>query len=193
MAFLNTILAAIGGFLAGFVGHVTAHDFCAAVPKWSQKLILLAVRRLEPRDRARYHEEWLADLEERPTVIAKLKHAIGCMRCARKMRQQSGSLSRLHVRLEFVGSGHIELDGRSALLVLHLLNGIRRTVLVADKMPRIAHRPIKFVGTNLLMLRCYREARSVDLRAVRRSMQMACSKETTAIRAYIDGELVVRM
>ena len=200
MEFLSSILAGIGGFIAGFVGHITAHDFCAAVPKWSRALIVSAARRVARADRARYQEEWLADLEERPTVYSKLAHAFGCFRCAWKMRRQSPSQTSTakKIRLEFVGSGGVDVNVDTALLILDMLKVRAIISLLASYLPKFARKPLfntlKWLSwpvLRLALIRRLRRANAFDVNSFGQSINLATHKNTTGFQLYIDGKLMV--
>src|SRR5262249_52435152 len=85
MELLKLVATAIISGLSGFAGHVVAHDFCVAAPRICKQIVAAAVRLLPKRDRDRFYEEWMADLDEREGTIAKLRHALGCLYCARSM------------------------------------------------------------------------------------------------------------
>lgn len=196
MELLSTVMAAIGGFFAGFVGHVTAHDFCEAVPRWSKKLIAKAASRLSPRDRERYEEEWLADLADRPTTMSKLYHAVGCFSCASKMRGQSvPPEAEVTVRFEFVGNGFIEVDGYSTILFGDLLNTTTTFMHLRRSLPRLAQRPFTritrpiFRGVTRYQLWRAERAHIVDRQSVARMIDLVFDENTKGFRAYVDGEL----
>jgi signal transduction histidine kinase len=52
------------------------HERCPSISVW---IISQAVKILPVQGRGRYHEEWLAHLDECPTKLGKLYHAIGCL------------------------------------------------------------------------------------------------------------------
>jgi hypothetical protein len=112
MAMIEGFLSAFGAAVAGFFGHLLAHDFAEIAPKLSKSLVQKAAHSLENADRERYMEEWLADLNERTGVLAKLKHACGCIVCARRMRKQSlkQQARDIVLRFEVCGIGSIDLD-----------------------------------------------------------------------------------
>jgi hypothetical protein len=82
------ILTWLFGGITSFLGNVLANDFCAAAPKMSEKIIAIAVRRFPDKVRARYLEQWHADLLDQPGAIAKIKWSIGCLVSAYKMRRE---------------------------------------------------------------------------------------------------------
>jgi hypothetical protein len=82
---ISTILGAVGGFVGGIAAHFIAHDAYEVAPRYARELIDRAVARLPEADRERFAEQWLADLYEHEGVIAKFKHAIGCVLAARKV------------------------------------------------------------------------------------------------------------
>lgn len=72
-------------FLGSLAAHFLAHDAYTSAPRYARRLIKWAAQRLPNDHQKRYLEEWLADLDERPTVISKFQHAFECCICARKM------------------------------------------------------------------------------------------------------------
>lgn len=117
MELISSFVTAVSAGVAGFFGHLLAHDFAAFAPSLSRHLIKKAAGGLSKDDRARYAEEWLADLNERVGVLSKLKHVCGCMICARRMRRQSiwHRQTAVVFRLEIAGGEIIEFDGSTGI------------------------------------------------------------------------------
>ena len=111
MQLIMGLVSALGAALAGFLGHVAAHDFCEASPRLCKKLINSAALRLAKETRDRYLEEWLADLEEREGVFSKFKHALDCLLCAGRMRRESSKfVIALSFRAPSVGTVPVQLS-----------------------------------------------------------------------------------
>jgi hypothetical protein len=89
MGVLNSIVGWLVAFGAGFFGHVVAHDFCEVTPMISRKIIEAAASRLPASIRERYREEWRADLQAQSGALAKLAWSLGCLRSARRLRQEA--------------------------------------------------------------------------------------------------------
>jgi signal transduction histidine kinase len=71
--------------LVGVVSGIVTGELSAHVGPLAQWIIGRAAQRLRAGDRARYHEEWLAHLDETPGTLRKLWHALGCHLCAAKV------------------------------------------------------------------------------------------------------------
>jgi hypothetical protein len=89
MELIKSLLSLLCAGLAGFAGHIVAHDFCERSPTFARSLIRGAISLLPTNDRQRYSEEWLAHLNDCEGVISKFKHAFGCLACAYSMRRIS--------------------------------------------------------------------------------------------------------
>jgi hypothetical protein len=89
MHLIAVVLSFIGAAIIGVIVHVVAHDFCEQAPTLARWLLSFATKWLPPAKRERYAEEWAAHLVECEGVLAKLRHAIGCLWCARRMRRQT--------------------------------------------------------------------------------------------------------
>jgi hypothetical protein len=89
MEFLTGVGGTIAALVAGFVGHVVAHDFCEVAPMLCRKLIEVAASWLPDAIRDRCSQEWQADLRDQPGTLAKMKWAAGCLLCARQMRREA--------------------------------------------------------------------------------------------------------
>jgi hypothetical protein len=85
MELITTFIGTVAGFVVALSAHFIAHDAYSSAPRYACGLIERAVRALPAGDQARYREEWLADLNERPSVLSKFRHAIECYICARKL------------------------------------------------------------------------------------------------------------
>ena len=112
MGWLGGVFSVVSAFVSGFVGHIVAHDVCEAVPTFSARLVRAAARSLPSSVRDRYTDEWLADLYEQKGVFAKLKWALGCFKCARRMSREA--LNAFHAKSSYVAvfdpDHRIELD-----------------------------------------------------------------------------------
>jgi hypothetical protein len=64
--------------ILGAVASLIASEAYANAPKWASRLIQKAVLRLPDHARARYHEEWLAHMEECPGNLQKVWHGMSC-------------------------------------------------------------------------------------------------------------------
>jgi hypothetical protein len=123
MELILSICAGIGAFFGSIAAHFIAHDAYSRCPKYAQKLIERAVRKLPPFERIRYEEEWLADLNEREGVFAKFKHACECMLCAHKVattcsHRASGALE---VTVQGASSETVKLDLVTGLVAIALM------------------------------------------------------------------------
>jgi hypothetical protein len=120
MEFLTGIFALIASFLAGFFGHVLAHDFCEFTPRMCRRLIERAASLLPERDRARYTEEWLSHLSDCPGTLKKFRHAADCVLIARRLgRIRSVETPPFKtLRIEFGGLGYVELDCATSMVLI---------------------------------------------------------------------------
>jgi hypothetical protein len=82
MELLTWITLGVLGVLGSVFVHILALDIHGHAPAFAARLVALAVRLLPPEQRARYQEEWFAHLDEAPGALAKLAHALGCLRAA---------------------------------------------------------------------------------------------------------------
>jgi hypothetical protein len=81
------------GFGLGVLVPLLLNEFMDWCPWLSERLIRRAARRLPDADRARYQEEWLAELGEVPGKLAPLAMALGIMvRAGRMGRVLQGRL-----------------------------------------------------------------------------------------------------
>jgi hypothetical protein len=112
MGFLTSLLEWFVAFVAGFLGHVVAHDFCEVTPMISEKVIEAAASQLPVSIRDRYLDEWRADLWDQPGTIAKLKWAFGCFWSARRLRLQDAcaTRNRMSVGFTFENGETVRLD-----------------------------------------------------------------------------------
>jgi hypothetical protein len=110
MELIISALAAVCAFLGSIAAHFIAHDAYFKAPKYARRLIAHAARKLPPLDRARYEEEWLADLHERDGVLAKLRHAFECVLCARKLAGTVSHRAPQVVQFVFSRRGDFEKD-----------------------------------------------------------------------------------
>lgn len=112
MGFLTSLLEWFVAFVAGFLGHVVAHDFCEVTPMISEKIIEAAASQLPVSIRDRYLDEWRADLWDQPGTIAKLEWAFGCFWSARRLRLQDAraSWNRMSMGFTFENGETVRLD-----------------------------------------------------------------------------------
>lgn len=89
MDLIAQVIGAILAFFGSIIGNIFAHDICASANTACTKIIKAAAARLAPFDRDSTEREWLADLQERETVVEKYRHAVGCFLAAPIMRRCS--------------------------------------------------------------------------------------------------------
>jgi hypothetical protein len=189
MAIIVDILTAITAVMAAFIGHIAAHDFVEFTPKLSRTLIRRATKRLPNRERARYREEWLADLNERVGVSAKFKHAFGCMISARRMSIEAARSNARNkvMRFQIPGVGEIEIDGATTEWIM---DAVRHTHSV---------RRYRFLGSwvrthyvyTRMALWYWQQQGSLDINKASRFVDMiAEAKDLENMKVWINGELV---
>ena len=98
-------ISLLGAFLGAIAAHFFAHDAYTRCPKYAQRILRAAIRKLGPVERQRYEEEWLADLYEREGVIEKFEHAIACYFCAGKIAATWQKRLQAPIDLTFTGAG----------------------------------------------------------------------------------------
>jgi hypothetical protein len=81
------------------------YELYAWLPVISRWLLGLAVRRLPPAKQERYREEWTAHLEDLPTSMAQVLHAIGCNFTSIRFRAEG-----LKARYAEIGASLPELE-----------------------------------------------------------------------------------
>jgi hypothetical protein len=118
MELIISLCSAIGAFVGTIAAHFVAHDAYSQCPKYARRIIERAAKMLPAWQRARYEEEWLADLNDRLGVFAKFKHALECLLCARTLRRIAEHNPRPMVEVEIPGVGTIEVDFASCLLAV---------------------------------------------------------------------------
>jgi hypothetical protein len=137
MELITGIFGTIAAFFVAVAAHFVAHDAYSSAPRYARRLIERAVRALPESERDRYREEWLADLNERPSVLSKFHHAIECCICTRKL---AGICTQKTTKLSVpqqLGSPNwkMSLDAPSCaflLLVLKLTEQVSRRIGRAD-------------------------------------------------------------
>jgi hypothetical protein len=82
MELVITVCGYVCAFIVAVFAHVVAHDACTESPRYARRILERALRRMPAAERARFEEEWLADLRERNGAIAKFRHATECLLCA---------------------------------------------------------------------------------------------------------------
>jgi hypothetical protein len=81
-------LLAVGAFVIGIVGNITASELYDCTPTLSRWIIDRAVARMPERNRDRYREEWYANHEDwRGGKLGKLWHALGCYFSTRALNE----------------------------------------------------------------------------------------------------------
>jgi hypothetical protein len=85
MELITSIVGLVIGWVVSLAAHVIARDAYASIPKYARQLIEWAVGKLPADQQERYLEEWLADLNDRPSVLSKFQHAVECCICVRKI------------------------------------------------------------------------------------------------------------
>jgi len=124
MELIVSLFAAIGAFLGTVAAHFVAHDAYSNCPRYARRLIERAARRLPPFERARYEEEWLADLEEREGVFAKFKHAFDCLLCARTLSSLSRGRVPAYIEFSIPDVGKVRLDFVAGIVALKQVEDI---------------------------------------------------------------------
>ena len=107
MEFMRWLFTVVSAGVAGFFGHIAAHDFCERSPSMARWIIGRAAMMLSEEMRVRYSEEWLAHLAECEGVLAKFSHAVGCVRCARQMNRHRLKAIVLRVGFNFATLGPV--------------------------------------------------------------------------------------
>jgi hypothetical protein len=88
----------IADFLVSAGGSLFAAEVWASAHSFAQSLTRLAVRCLPSEDRERYREEWLADLNDMPGMLAKFCWVGGCFWTAMAASGRAWLLRRQVVR-----------------------------------------------------------------------------------------------
>jgi hypothetical protein len=129
MHLITGVLSIIGVAIVGFIGHVLAYDFCERAPALARWLLAIAAERLPLANRARYAEEWAAHLVDCNGVCAKLRHAFGCLWCARRVRRQTFKAMTLSVSfiLPTIGQAIVETNLYEVGVLLWLFQFFART------------------------------------------------------------------
>ena len=121
MELIISFCSVIGAFVGTLAAHFVAHDAYSQCPKYARRIIERAAKMLPAWERARYEEEWLADLNDRLGVFPKFKHAIECLLCARTLRRIAERHREPTIQVEIRGLGEMEVDfasGAQALLAM---------------------------------------------------------------------------
>jgi hypothetical protein len=190
MDLIKTVFAGLGAGVAGFIGHLLAHDFVEVTPKFAQAIIRLSTRLLTDSDRLRYSEEWLADLNERVGVFAKLTHAVGCLACVWRIRRQSlrNNDNNIVVRFEVGPAQSIDLDYSTSVLVLEAIHfGIRAT-----KYPWLRNSIAQRLFRAKLAYQLRHEKLPDRRKALRLVSMIDEPHKLRDLQIWIDGELVER-
>ena len=133
------------GFGLGVLVPLLLNEFMDWCPWLSERLIHRAARRLPDADRARYQEEWLAELGEVPGKLAPLTMALGIV-------VRAGRMGR-------VLQGRLVLPGRAWVFVAAVAAGATIVVGVqlpaamqglAGEWPGAALRPLAYAGLLVL-------------------------------------------
>lgn len=88
--------------------RIIASDAERAAPKLCARVIHLAANRLPLSEREQRLEEWLADLSEHETIVAKCRHATSCFLASGRMRRYAETV-RVNAVLHVNGLGAIPL------------------------------------------------------------------------------------
>ena len=75
---MDLLIALVLGVCATLIVE-ELHAHSTSIARW---LIRRAARRVPEGHRARFHEEWMAHLNDAGTVLRKLSHAMGCLYAA---------------------------------------------------------------------------------------------------------------
>jgi hypothetical protein len=118
MELIVSVFAAVGAFLGTVAAHFVAHDAYVSCPRYARRLIERAASHLPPFERARYEEEWLADLQERAGVFAKFKHAFACLLCARTLSALSARRGPAYIEFSVPGVGAARLSFVAGIVAL---------------------------------------------------------------------------
>lgn len=81
--------------LEAFVGKLIGKEIEAWLPQAGPRLMRFAVSRLPVAEKARYAEEWAADLDAIPGDLSKFIYAVGFMRAAWRMGSITSELEKL--------------------------------------------------------------------------------------------------
>jgi hypothetical protein len=79
------ILIFVALFMVGIFGNLIASDLYDRCPSIARWIVSYAVLRLPESDRARYHEEWCAHIDECSSNLGMVWHALGCPFAAGKL------------------------------------------------------------------------------------------------------------
>lgn len=80
------------GLLAGTFGKQAGREFEAWAPRIAKAITSYAACKLDPADRDRYEEEWLAHLHDTPGEIGKIVVALGFLLATRQMLNKQALL-----------------------------------------------------------------------------------------------------
>ncbi|HWN53177.1 MAG TPA: hypothetical protein VNO18_25725 [Xanthobacteraceae bacterium] len=201
MEYLAGLFAVIGSFLAGILGNILANDFCEFTPRICRQFIERAVRVLPEKDRARYAEEWLSDLNDRPGVLAKFRHASSCLLNAHKVaraRRRAEPPFRI-LRIEYKHFGSVELNYVTQMALDKCMSTSLRAfelAISARQRPpgvRIVLQTLAYAKISLNFIRAvkkYGELEDFDVSSAIRFYQL-CWKSIIAHKTertyYIDG------
>jgi hypothetical protein len=85
------------GLILGIVGKIVNNEIEAWAPLISKRIIEKAVRCLPQYEQERFREEWLAHLDECPSSVSRLWHAIGCILSSRMLSASLRPENNLHL------------------------------------------------------------------------------------------------
>jgi hypothetical protein len=137
------------GLFTGFLGHIIAHDFCEAAPMLSKKLIEAAASRLPSSIRERYLNEWLADLHDQASTVGKIKWALSCLLCARRMQTEEAfdHARRTSFRISLPDGREIDVD----VPTFSLVGSLAAAGSVYKKLPQLITRIVTPVGYAMVL------------------------------------------
>jgi hypothetical protein len=116
MELISVTFTAIVAFFAGVAIHLVGHDAYACATRYSRRMIEWAASSLPKNEQARYREEWLAHLDDLPSVFSKLHHAAECCVCAKKVAAIHAHAPALASKVGSEGWS-IELDRPTAIFL----------------------------------------------------------------------------
>ena len=83
-------MESLGSLLLRVVRDIATGNSALRAPAIARRLIEIAVLKLPEEDRARWLEEWLADLDDLPGSFSKLSHGLGCLKAANRLAATRG-------------------------------------------------------------------------------------------------------
>jgi len=143
MDLLIALLMLFGSIVAGIIANMVAnelYDQCHTFACW---LIKRAVTQLPERERQRYHEEWIAHLDDQRGQVRKIWHAVGCCYAASAL-SRIGAKNPCYSFLVITVRGNryeqvliTRSDKLTITDVRWLLSSIRKSFSHAEYLPRV--------------------------------------------------------